>query len=73
MEEGMDPREVMPFRTQEDGDRFRAWLNNTRPAAAERLEVDPSGSHESGHLVDAYLEYRTEYGRYADSLRRASR
>jgi hypothetical protein len=73
MEEGMDPREVMPFRTQEDGDRFRAWLNNTRPAAAERLEVDPTGSHESGHLVDAYLEYRTEYDRYADSLRRASR
>ncbi len=73
MEEGMDPREVMPFRTQEAGDRFRSWLNSRFPAAAERLDVDPTGSHESGHLVDAYMEYRTEYDRYADSLRRASR
>jgi len=53
--------DLYPFKTKEDGDRFRKWINAYMPEKAKALDIDEEGDHKNGYVIDAYTVYRKEY------------
>lgn len=43
-----------PFKTKEEGDAFRKWVNKTLPSLARKLDLDPSGSHTNSYIINAW-------------------
>lgn len=56
--------EDLPFKTVEEGNAFRVWLNQTKPRKAKQLEIDLEGKHDNGYILDAYNMYGEEYRTY---------
>ena len=57
----VEASELRPFKNQQDGDRFRKWINTEMPEQAEYLEVDPEGDYKSEYLIDAYIAHKKAY------------
>jgi hypothetical protein len=57
----------LPFKSQAEGDRFRQWLRQNKPAEASLLDIDEDGSYTSGHLIDAYYYLKEEYNQYLNT------
>lgn len=53
--------EELPFKNEEEGNQFRAWLLQNYPFKAKQLEIDSSGSFDNGYILDAYNLYGAEY------------
>jgi len=51
----------LPFKNEEEGNAFRKWLVETKPLKADQLEVDLTGKHDNGHIIEAYNLYGSEY------------
>ena len=56
--------EDLPFKTVEEGNAFRVWLNQTKPRQAKQLKIDLEGKHDNGYILDAYNMYGEEYRTY---------
>jgi hypothetical protein len=56
--------ELYPFKTKEEGDQFRKWINEYMPEKAQALDIDEEGDHKNGYVIDAYTVYRKEYENY---------
>lgn len=57
----VDASDLRPFKNQQDGDRFRTWINTVMPEQAEYLEVDAEGDYKSEYLIDAYIAHKKTY------------
>jgi hypothetical protein len=62
--DSIDPETIYPFKTKEEGDRFRKWLNEYLPDKAKSMDIDVEGDHRNGYVVDAYTAYKKEYDEY---------
>jgi len=56
--------DIYPFKTKEEGDSFRAWLNDNKPMAASTLKIDRKGDHQNCFVLQAYDLYKNEYLKY---------
>jgi hypothetical protein len=52
-----------PFKTKEEGDKFRAWVNQKYPDWAKQNSLDATGPYNNRHIRKAYTEYGEEYGK----------
>ena len=52
----------IPFKTKEEGDDFRRWMNKWYPLHSKRLQLDPSGSHNNPHIKRAWNTSLTTEG-----------
>jgi peptidoglycan hydrolase-like protein with peptidoglycan-binding domain len=43
-----------PFKTREEGNAFRKWLNNNYKAIADKFELDREGSHTNKNILNAF-------------------
>lgn len=50
-----------PFKTKEDGNRFRAWVNDNHPEVAKEIDLDREGSHTNSYIMNAYEQLGAEY------------
>ena len=53
--------QVSPFKNQEDGDKFREWLNLNKPGSARNLNLDKTGPYNNATIIKAYKLYGKEY------------
>ena len=53
-----------PFKTIEEGNLFRSWINEKHPLIAQSLKIDLKGDYRSGYLFDAYYLVKDEYNKY---------
>jgi peptidoglycan hydrolase-like protein with peptidoglycan-binding domain len=49
-----------PFTTKEEGDKFRKWVNDNYKGLADKLDLDPSGSHTNKYIIDAWNHKLTD-------------
>lgn len=49
------------FKTKEEGDAFRLWVNKTYPVWAKTNQLDPSGSHTNSYIKKAYAKFGKAY------------
>ena len=52
-----------PFKTKEDGNKFREWVNKKYPDWAKENNLDASGSENNTYIRKAYAEYGQEYNK----------
>lgn len=52
-----------PFKTKEEGDKFRAWVNQKYPDWAKQNSLDATGPFNNGYIRKAYTQYGEEYGK----------
>lgn len=51
---------TFPFKTTDEGNTFRAWINTNYPAYAKEIKLDPTGSLNK-YVETAWIKYGTEY------------
>lgn len=44
----------LPFKTNEEGDKFREWMNRWYPKTSKNLQLDRSGSHTNSYIRRAW-------------------
>ena len=44
----------LPFKTREEGNAFRKWLNDNYPPVARSFKLDPVGSHTNDYIKTAF-------------------
>jgi hypothetical protein len=59
--EGMDAEEMLPFKSAEEGNRFRAWVNDNLPHVANMFDLDRTGDYRNGYVLDVYYLYGELY------------
>ena len=52
-----------PFKNKEEGDKFRAWVNQKYPDWAKQNSLDSTGPFNNGYIRKAYTQYGVEYGK----------
>jgi len=50
-----------PFKTKQEGDKFRKWVNDNYPDYAKQIDLDISGSHTNRYIMKAWEKYGNEY------------
>ena len=45
----------LPFKTKEEGDKFREWMNKYYPKTSKKLQLDPSGSYNNSYIRRAWV------------------
>jgi hypothetical protein len=45
---------TLPFKTREEGNAFRKWLNDTYPGIAKEFQLDREGSHTNAYIKNAF-------------------
>ena len=50
-----------PFKTRQEGDEFRKWVNDNYPDYAKQIDLDVSGSHTNRYIMKAWEKYGNEY------------
>lgn len=56
-----------PFKNKEEGDKFRAWVNDKYPDYAKSIDLDRSGSYNNAYINKAWDKYGSEYQAEASS------
>lgn len=51
----------VPFKNREEGNKFRAWVNDMHPEYAKQIDLDRSGSWFNSFITKAYNRYKDEY------------
>ena len=61
-----DPKKVTTDApsNQQEGDKFRAWVNNTYPDYAKKIKLDPDGSYNNSYIKKAWAKYKDEYNKF---------
>lgn len=50
-----------PFKTEEEGNKFREWVNKTYPDWAKKNNLDATGGKDNSYIRKAYSEYGDKY------------
>lgn len=50
-----------PFKSKEEGNKFRAWINDTYPDYAKKIDLWREGDYDNSYIRKAYTKYGTEY------------
>jgi hypothetical protein len=50
-----------PFKNKEEGNAFRAWVNETYPDYAEEIDLDNTGGYDNAHIMKAWDKYGETY------------
>jgi len=50
-----------PFKTKQEGDKFRKWVNDNYPDYAKQIDLDVSGSHTNKYIMKAWNKYGNQY------------
>lgn len=53
--------EDTPFTNKAEGDKFRAWVNDTYPKYAKEIDLDRSGEYNNSYMKKAYTKYGADY------------
>ncbi|MCE2708751.1 MAG: hypothetical protein ACK5BR_03385 [Bacteroidota bacterium] len=53
--------DFLPFKNEGEGNAFRKWLIDNKPLKAAQLEIDLTGRHDNGHILEAYNLFGAEY------------
>jgi hypothetical protein len=56
-----------PFKTDEEGNKFREWVNKTYPDWAKKNNLDASGAKDNSYIRKAYAEYGKDYKPKSDA------
>lgn len=56
--------DLLPFKTAEQGNAFRKWINQYKPLEAKILEIKETGDHKNGYILDGYYYFKDEYADY---------
>lgn len=56
--------EYLPFKSQQEGDEFRKWINTYKPNEAKLLEIGETGNYKNGFIIDGYYYFKNEYDNY---------
>lgn len=56
--------DYLPFKTEDEGNEFRIWINKNYPLAAKLLQIDEEGSYRNGYIIDGYYHFKDEYDNY---------
>jgi hypothetical protein len=54
------------FKSKEEGDAFRKWVNDTHKDWATENQLDPSGSHTNSYILKAWTKFKDEYSKKND-------
>lgn len=52
-----------PFKTKEEGNKFREWVNKKYPDWAKENSLDASGPENNSYIRKAYIQYGSEYSK----------
>ena len=63
-------RPFLPFKTQQEGDLFRKWINENYPFEAKQLDIKEKGNFRNGFIIDAYFYLKKEYDAYLESRKK---
>jgi len=44
----------IPFKTKEEGDKFRVWMNKSYPNTSKNLKLDPTGPFDNSNIKNAW-------------------
>lgn len=58
-----------PFKTDEQGNKFREWVNKTYPDWAKKNNLDASGAKDNSYIRKAYAEYGKNYKPESDEVK----
>lgn len=50
-----------PFKTDAEGNAFRAWVNSRYPDYAKSIDLDPTGARDNSYIRKAFAKYGAEY------------
>ena len=50
-----------PFKTKVEGNKFRAWINDTYPDYAKQIDLWREGAYDNSYIRKAYAKYGTAY------------
>ena len=53
-----------PFKNEEEGNEFRAWLNKYKPLRAKQLNIDLEGKHDNDYIIEAYSLFGEDYKKF---------
>ena len=56
-----DPMSFLPFKSQEEGNKFRKWINEKYPSFAKRFDINIDGDYKNGFIIDGYYFFKNEY------------
>ena len=56
-----DDHAFFPINTQEEGDQFRAWVNDNYPFYAKQVNLGRTGEFKNGYIRQAYLDLGNEF------------
>lgn len=51
----------LPFKTKQEGDMFRKWVNDNYPEYAKQIGLNVSGSHKNRYIITAWNKYGKNY------------
>ena len=57
----MNSEEMLPFKSAEEGNKFRAWINDHLPHVAKMFDLDRTGDYRNGYVLDVYYLYGDLY------------
>jgi hypothetical protein len=63
-----DIEDFLPFKTEEEGNRFRKWINTYKPLYADILQISETGNYKNGYIIDGYFFFKDEYDEYLKNL-----
>ena len=50
-----------PFKNKEEGNAFRAWVNETYPDYAEEIDLDNTGGYDNDYIMKAWAKHGESY------------
>jgi hypothetical protein len=56
-----DAKADIPFKNRAEGNAFRAWVNDNRPAWAKKEKLDRTGNYNNKYVVKAWKAFGQEY------------
>jgi hypothetical protein len=53
--------DLLPFKTVDEGNKFRLWVNENLPEVARMFDLDKTGDFRNGYVLDVYYIYGELY------------
>jgi hypothetical protein len=57
----LNAEDMIPFKTLEEGNKFRLWVNDNLPDVAKMFDLDKTGDFRNGYVLDVYNIYGDLY------------
>jgi hypothetical protein len=57
----IDNSNLLPFKNNDEGNKFRKWVNDTYPEYAKQIDLDPEGSYNNSYIKKAWKSYGEEF------------